>query len=323
MLCILNSCTEPYFNLAAEEYVLKHFNDDIFMLWRNEPAVIIGKNQNAVAEINIEFVKENQIKVVRRQTGGGAVFHDLGNVNYTFIAPKDSGNFQTFSEPILMVLNKLGVNAKFEGRNDLTIDGRKFSGNAQCIHQNRILHHGTLLFSSKMEDLSAALRVNPLKFQDKAVKSVRKRVTNISEHLPCPMSVIDFINTVMKEVSATIPHAEPYSFSEIDVQNINQLKAEKYETWEWNFGSSPKFDFGKQIRTQGGNVEVALSVEYGRISNIRIYGDFFFRKDISSLEQLLINQEYKQENIQQLLTTINLDDYLCNVSDEEFIRLMF
>lgn len=323
MLCIFNPSIDPYFNLAAEEYVLKNFTDDVFMLWRNDKSIIIGKYQNTAAEINLDFVKERDIKVVRRQTGGGAVFHDLGNINYTFIAPKDSGDFRTFSEPILQVLNKLGVPAKFEGRNDLTIEGQKFSGNAQCIYQNRILHHGTLLFASEMDDLSAALKVNPLKFKDKAVKSVRKRVTNISTHLPHPMSVTEFIDTVMQYVSTRVQHAEFYTFSEDDLLKINKLRKEKYETWEWNFGISPKFDMGKQIRTQGGNVEVTLAVEKGKISQLKIYGDFFFRKELEDFERLFIGQDYKEENIQNLLNHIQLDDYLCHVSAEEIMELLF
>lgn len=323
MLCIFNPSIDPYFNLAAEEYVLKNFTDDVFMLWRNDKSIIIGKYQNTAAEINLDFVKERDIKVVRRQTGGGAVFHDLGNINYTFIAPKDSGDFRTFSEPILQVLNKLGVPAKFEGRNDLTIDGQKFSGNAQCIYQNRILHHGTLLFASEMDDLSAALKVNPLKFKDKAVKSVRKRVTNISTHLPHPMSVTEFIDTVMQYVSTRVQHAEFYTFSEDDLLKINKLRKEKYETWEWNFGISPKFDMGKQIRTQGGNVEVTLAVEKGKISQLKIYGDFFFRKELEDFERLFIGQNYKEESIRKLLNDIQLDDYLCHVSAEEIMELLF
>ena len=323
MRCILNSSIDPFFNLAAEEFVLKNFTDDVFMLWRNDQSIIIGKYQNTAAEINLDFVKERGIKVVRRQTGGGAVFHDLGNVNYTFIAPKDSGDFRTFSEPILQVLNKLGVPAKFEGRNDLTIDGQKFSGNAQCIYQNRILHHGTLLFASEMDDLSAALKVNPLKFKDKAVKSVRKRVTNISTHLPHPMSVTEFIDTVMQYVSTQVENAEFYTFTDDDLQKINQLKKEKYDTWEWNYGASPKFDMGKQIRTQGGNVEVTLAVEKGKISQFKIYGDFFFRKDLEDFERLFIGQDYKEENLRQLLNSIQLDDYLCKVSAEEMMELLF
>ncbi len=322
MRCIINSCTDPYFNLAAEEHLLKNFTDDIFMLWRNDNSIIIGKYQNTAAEINIDFVKEHHIKVVRRQTGGGAVFHDLGNINYTFIAPKGSGDFRTFSKPILQVLNSLDVPAKFEGRNDLTINGQKFSGNAQCVYQNRILHHGTLLFASEMANLTAALKVNPLKFKDKAVKSVRKRVTNISEHLPSPMSVTEFMETVTQYITTHLPDVQLYNFSEDDLLIINKLKNEKYATWDWNFGTSPHFDYSKQMRTAGGNIEVTLSVTKGRITQFKIYGDFFSQKGIEDFETRFIGQEYEEENLRKLLSSINLSEYLSNVSVDEMVEVM-
>lgn len=323
MKCIYNPVTDAYFNLASEEYLLKHFDDDVFMLWRNDKAVIVGKYQNSAAEINIDYVKEHGIKVVRRQTGGGAVFHDLGNVNYTFIGSKGSGDFRTFSEPILRVLNEMGVPAKFEGRNDLTINGMKFSGTAQCVYRDRILHHGTLLFASKMDDLTAALKVNPLKFKDKAVKSVRKRVTNISEHLPTPMSVTDFIEVVMRNVSGYSENAIPSELSEHDIQEITKLRDEKYSTWDWNFGTSPKFGYTKQLRTGGGNVELNLDVEKGLITAIKFYGDFFAQKDPADFEGLFLHQKYEPENIRRILHAVQINDYFRNVTVEEMMELFF
>ena len=323
MLCIYNTATDAYFNLAAEEYLLKHFDEDIFMLWRNDKAVIVGKYQNSAAEINLDFVREHGVKVVRRQTGGGAVFHDLGNVNYTFIGAKGSGDFRTFSEPIIQALNKMGVPAKFEGRNDLTIEGRKFSGTAQCVYKDRILHHGTLLFASEMDDLTAALKVNPLKFKDKAVKSVRKRVTNISEHLPQPMTVTDFISEVMRYVSENADNAVPYQLSERDTQAISALRDSKYSTWDWNFGTSPKFGYSKQLRTGGGNVELNLNVANGLITDVKIYGDFFAQKELSDFEQLFIGKKYESACIRQILQSVEVGDFFRNVTAEEFLELFF
>ena len=323
MICIYNPNTDPCFNLAAEEYVLKHFEEDVFMLWRNDKSIIIGKYQNTAAEINADYVQEHHIKVVRRMTGGGAVFHDLGNVNYTFIGSKGSGDFRTFSEPILRVMNEMGVPAKFEGRNDLTINGMKFSGTAQCIYKNRILHHGTLLFSAEMSDLTAALKVNPLKFTDKAVKSVRKRVTNISEHLPKPMTVTDFIDTVMQHIRENSGNAVMYNFSDEDLQAINQLRDKKYNTWEWNFGTSPKFAYSKLMRTSGGNVELNLNVEKGLITGIKFYGDFFSLKEPSEFEQFFLHKKYEPETIRQILEKVELNDYFRNVTVGEMMSLFF
>lgn len=324
MLCIYNPSTEPYFNLAAEEYFLDCCQEDVFMLWRNEPAIIVGKFQNSLAEINLDYVQEKHIKVVRRQTGGGAVFHDLGNLNFTFIESNSNGNFRTFTEPILEVLRQLGVDAHFEGRNDLTINGMKFSGNAQCVHHNRTLHHGTLLFASEMTDLSQALKVNPLKFQDKAVKSVRKRVTNISEHLPDKsFTVMDLKDAIMQYVKSTNANAVNYELTDNDKANIQRLVEEKYSTWKWNFGSSPRYTFQKAIKTKGGMIELYLLLDKGCIKDIKIYGDFFALKDIYELEQRLTGVQHNKEQLAAVIEEIGLSDYIRQVDKEEFLQLFF
>jgi lipoate-protein ligase A len=324
MLCIYNPGTDPYFNLAAEEYFLDGCQEDVFMLWRNEPAIIVGKFQNSLAEINLDYVKEKQIKVVRRQTGGGAVFHDLGNLNFTFIESNSNGNFRTFTEPILEVLHQLGVDARFEGRNDLTIDGMKISGNAQCVHHGRTLHHGTLLFAAEMTDLSQALKVNPLKFQDKAVKSVRKRVTNISEYLSDKkFTVLDLADCIMRHVQSTREHAITYQLTEADKQAINRLVKEKYSTWEWNFGQSPRYTFHKAAKTGAGMVEVYLYIEKAEIQEVRIYGDFFSIKDIHELEKLLTGLPHNMDSLSAVINTIELEDYIRNITAEEFLPLFF
>lgn len=323
MLCIFNNSNDAYFNMAVEEYVFTHFTDDIFMLWRNEPAIIVGLFQNSLAEINLDYVKEKNIKVVRRLTGGGAVFHDLQNLNFTFVESNSKGNFRTFTQPIIEVLNGIGVDARFEGRNDLMIDGRKFSGNAQCVSNGRMLHHGTLLFDTAMTDMSNALKVNPLKFEDKAVKSVRKRVTNISEHLKSPMTVLQFSDLIMKHIMETRANCQLYEFTEDDLAAIKKLRDEKYSTWEWNFGHSPKYSFSKMIRTKGGNVELHLNIEKGIISAAKVYGDFFAKRDVSDFEKLLIGVRHEKDAVADLLTKVNPDDYFIGVTSEDVISLMF
>jgi len=326
MLCIHNTHTDPYFNLAAEEYLLTGFTDDCFMLWQNGPSIIVGKNQNTNSEINVDYVQQNNIKVVRRLSGGGAVFHDLGNINFTFIQNSTDDKelqFQKYTRPILEVLQKLGVEARFEGRNDLTIDGKKFSGNAEFIRKNRILHHGTLLFSSKMTDLTQALKVNPLKYKDKSVKSVRSRVTNISEHLPQPLTIPEFIQTLMAHVTTKYHDAEMYSFTETDIAAIEQFVGSKYGTWDWNFGVSPQYSFKNVARINGGNLEILLDVQKGMIHNAKIYGDFFYRRDISELEAALKNTPHDKTAIKQKLRPFNIDDYLANGSLEELVEALF
>jgi lipoate-protein ligase A len=326
MLCIIRHETDPYFNLAAEEYVLKYFKQDCFMLWRNEPAIIVGKHQNTLAEINAEFVKENQIRVVRRLSGGGAVFHDLGNLNFTFIASGEHHqlvDFRKFTFPILEVLEKLGIEAKFEGRNDLTIGGRKFSGNAEHVYKSRVLHHGTLLFSAEMADLSGALNVDPDKFTDKAVKSVRSRVTNISEHLQSPMTVLEFRDHIMNHIRETTANTQIYRFTEEDIQAINRLREEKYITWEWNYGYSPKYNFTKAIKTNGGKLEVALEVVNGTIEKARFYGDYFNKLDPSDIESALEGTIHSESAISERLDRFDVSQYFLKVSREELLTALF
>jgi len=327
MLIIRRHATNPFINLATEEYILKHFNENSFMLWRNEPAVIVGKHQNTLAEINVEYVKKKNIPVVRRLSGGGAVFHDLGNLNFTFIRigqEEQLIDFRKYTQPILEVLQKLDIEAKFEGRNDLTIGGKKFSGNAEHIWKNRVLHHGTLLFSATMTDLSQALNVDPRKFQDKSVKSVRSRVTNISEHLKHPMDVVQFSKLIEDHIVEKNPEAHFYELTEDDHRNIADLVREKYETWEWNFGYSPKYNFKKILRTEkSGTIEYNLDVQNGMIMQIKIFGDFFGKHDIEEVENSLKGVAHREDDIMSVLKPISIGNYISNLTAKEFIDGLF
>jgi lipoate---protein ligase len=322
MLCIHRTETDPYFNLAAEEFVLHHFTEDCFMLWRNGPSVIVGKHQNTLAEINYDYIKSNNIKVVRRISGGGTVFHDLGNINFTFIKNGEPGkliDFRRFTQPIIDVLQTLDVEARFEGRNDLTIDGRKFSGNAEHVFKNRVLHHGTLLFEASINNLTAALNVDPDKFTDKAIKSVRSRVTNILEHLKVPMKIEDFINLVMNHVVSSTPGAVSYEFSEADRNGITKLMDDKYKSWEWNFGYSPAYNFHKAIRTTGGKVGFRFMVQNGLITKAKIEGDFFSHADVEEITNSLEGLPHRETEVLEALRKFDISKYLKNIKLEDLI----
>ena len=326
MYILYNENVDPYWNLAAEEHLLRAYNDDFFMLWRNEPSIIIGRHQNANAEINIPYVKEKGIKVVRRISGGGAVFHDLGNINFTFIQGGDDPktiDFEKYTKPIVDALQKLGVSARLEGRNDLSIDGKKISGNAEHILKKRILHHGTLLFSAKMTDLSTALKVNLDKYRDKAVKSIRKRVTNISENLKDPMTVEQFIQYLISQMKEQYPNSLNFTFNDQDLNHINKMVEEKYHTWDWNFGRSPDYNFKQSGRTNGGTIEVNMDVHHGIIEKVKIYGDFFSMRDLSEFENKLEKTPHTLDDIKAKFDQINFDEYFSNIKPDELLKLMF
>lgn len=317
MLLIYNDKTNPYFNLAMEEYLLKNFNEDLFILWRNESSVIVGKNQNTLSEINLEYIKENNIPVVRRQSGGGAVFHDLGNINFTFIANDNNSfsDFKRFTQPIIDLLKTLDINAEFSGRNDLLIDGKKFSGNAQYNYKNKVMHHGTLLFSSQIGDLSNALKVKPIKFEGKGIKSVKSRVTNISEHLKDNIDILEFKDLVMNHLAKSNADNKLYALAQDDITSINTLVDEKYNSWDWNFGNSPKYSLTNELKYPGGNVEFNLNVEKGIIKEIKFFGDFFGKCDVSFIEELLINIKHEENSIKKSLELVDINSYFlgCNI----------
>lgn len=324
MLLIISPSHNAYFNIASEEYLLKRFpTEDIFLLYVNSPSIIVGKFQNTLAEINLDYVKDKGIKVVRRMSGGGTVYHDLGNLNFSFhtlLGQNDFGDFSFFTKPVLEMLNELGVPAELKGRNDLLVEGKKFSGNAKLARQGKMIQHGTILLDSEMEVLGEALKVNPLKFIDKATKSNRGRVTNLIEYLPKDTTTEKLKELLTAQIIQNNPTAEKYELSAEDILDIEKLQQEKYETWDWNFGFSPNYNFKKAIKIPAGFIEVHLDVVHGIIEKAKIFGDFFASMPIEDLEELLIGKKHDTEELQQLLTQIDLTQYFGKVTLEEVLE---
>lgn len=326
MLLIKGISENAYFNLATEEYLIDNFSEDIFYLWQNDNAVIIGKNQNAYSEIDLGYAEKHGIKVVRRLTGGGAVFHDVGNLNYTVIGKNDEesfGNYLKFSKTVIGYLKTLGINAELSGRNDILADGKKISGTAQCVRKGRLLHHGTLLFSADLSRLSAVLKVNPLKLIDKGIKSVKSRVTNLSELTDKVNNITDFANGLYEYIKQNGEDVTEYAFTDEDVSKTEQLVKEKYGTREWNYGYFSDYGFKNSKKTAGGIVELEFTVVKGAIEKLKISGDFFGKKDVSELEALICGTPHEKEAISRVLSSVTVTDYLSGISADELLEIFF
>ncbi|TCS96862.1 lipoate--protein ligase [Hazenella coriacea] len=330
MLFIDNqNITDPRINLAIEEYALKHLNiDETYLLFYiNEPSIIIGKHQNTVEEIHVDVVREKEIHVVRRLSGGGAVYHDLGNLNFSFIT-KDDGksfaNFRKFTEPVIQALQKLGVQAELSGRNDILVDGKKISGNAQFSTRGRMFSHGTLMFDVQLDHVAEALNVKQEKIQSKGIKSVRSRVANITDYLKEPMDIQQFRQVLLTHIFEGQQPIPEYVLTEGDWEKIHQISEERYQNWDWNFGESPEFNLQQSKRFPIGSIDVRLYVgEKGVIQSCKIYGDFFGVGDVIDIENRLSGVRYDREAIGQALADVDVKHYFGNVSKEEFIDLLY
>lgn len=310
-----------------EEYVLKHIpsDDSYFLFYINSPSIIIGKNQNTLEEINKPYIDAKDIKVVRRLSGGGAVYHDLGNLNFSFITADDGNsfhNFKKFTQPIVDALNKMGVPAELSGRNDIHVGERKISGNAQFSQKGRMFSHGTLMLDSDINEVVNALKVSDAKIASKGIKSIRSRVANINEFLPSPLPMDKFKETILKAIFEEQGQIHEYQLTQKDWDIIHQISEEKYQQWEWNYGASPNFNIIKSKRFPTGTVEVRLDVHQGLINQASIYGDFFGLGEIQDIENALINSPYRREGIEEALKDIDVQYYLGKISKEEFIDLL-
>lgn len=320
--------TDPRINLALEEYLLRNLDtsEDVLLFYINEPSIIIGRSQNTLAEINHEYVKEHGIHVVRRLSGGGAVYHDLGNLNFSFISNNEAGNFrnfQKFTAPVIRVLNEMGVPAELNGRNDILVDGKKISGNAQYTTPKRMYSHGTLLLNSDLSQVAASLNVKQNKIEAKGIKSVRSRVANISEYLSEPMDTKTFRERILRGVFRDQPDITQYHLTDADWAGVDQLVQERYGNWGWNFGRSPDFNILKSNRFAMGEVEACIDVQRNEIKSIKIYGDFLGQGEIADVELALTGVQYKPEAMAEALSNIDIPTYFGGLSKEEFLNLLF
>ena len=315
---------DPCYNLALEQYVLEHRREgDWLMLWQNRNTVVVGLNQNTAEEINASFVEEHQITVVRRMTGGGAVYHDLGNLNYSFI--EDLGNAEDltisrFTEPVCRALAALGVEAHTSGRNDILVDGKKVSGVAQRIVGNRILHHGTLLFDSDPAMIAGALRADPAKFTSKSAKSVRSRVGNLRDFLPDGIDLPQFWKLLLRELTRDGLIREALTPDEL--QEVRTMADEKYRSWDWTYGRSPDSQYHSRQRFPGGTLEVYMNLHAGRIEEVTFFGDFMATAPLDGLTDALRGVRRDAESLAEVLDRFDLPSLFGGIRKEEILFLL-
>lgn len=322
MYAYLSQTHDTAWNMALEAYLFKERPDldEIFYLWINEPSIILGKHQNALEEINSAYVKEHGIRVHRRISGGGAVYHDLGNLNYTIIAPRDEQHafdFQTFSQPVIRTLHDLGVEATFSGRNDILIDGRKFCGNAQAYRHDRVLHHGCMLFNVDLSVLGQALHISADKIASKSVKSVRSHVTNILNELPEKISMDDYCQALWAEMQRSYPEMQSLELSTHDLARIEKIRQEQFDNWDWNFGEAPACDLVRRKRYPTGGIEAYIRLDGSEIQSIRFLGDFFAAEDLTELETALVGCRYAYQAVLEVLQGLRIHAFFAGMTAED------
>lgn len=326
MICIRHNITDPCFNIAAEEYLLRNTTDEFFLLYVNDPSVIIGKHQNAYAEINYPFIRSNNIKVVRRISGGGAVWHDHGNLNFTFIRNGSEGelvNFRKYMMPVMEFLIKLGLKTVFKNKNTLEINGYKVSGNAEHVFKNRVIHHGTLLFDTNISMLKEALKTDTQKYLDRSVKSLRASVANINEMLGSKMSFKEFRDAFMDHIMSGDPGGKFSDLSDSDIRDIQLLVENKYSTWDWNFGYSPPYMLSNKARIAGSDLIVSLEVEKSLIKKVRISGSRLNPSLLEKIEQALTGMKHEEETITGILEKLELNTISEEIKSSELALIFF
>lgn len=325
MKYIVNTSNDPAYNVALEAYAFQKLTDidEIFILWINEPAIIIGRHQNTIQEINKEFIDKNGIHVVRRLSGGGAVYHDLNNLNYTIISnntQEGAFDFQTFSKPVIDTLAKLGVKADFTGRNDLEINGQKFAGNAQAYYKGRMMHHGCLLFDVDMSVLGQALKVSKDKIESKGIKSVRARVTNIVDHLSDKITVQEFSDAILAQMKEEYPEMDEYVLSDAELSEIQAMRDNQFATWDWTYGKAPEYTIERGVRYPAGKITTYANVENSTIKSVKIFGDFFGVKPVDDIEKMLEGVRYDYKDVLAALKTVDTSQYFSRMTPEEITK---
>lgn len=320
-------------NIALETYLVENrlVDEPILLFYINDPSIIVGRNQNTIEEVNQAYVEEKGIRVVRRMSGGGAVYHDRGNFSFCFIKDDDGSfrDFASFTQPVIEALHKMGAKgAELKGRNDLLIDDKKFSGNAMYAKNGRMTAHGTILFDADLDEVTKALKPRKEKFESKGIKSVRSRVTNIKPYVSPEyqkLTTEEFRDLLLLEIFGveSRDQVKEFKLTEADWAKVREIQAERFGNWEWNYGQSPAFAIQMSQKFPFGFVDFRFNVEQGVIKEVKVYGDFFGLGDISDVENALVGVRFEREAVKQVFENLDFNKYFGRVTVEEILTLIF
>lgn len=323
MKYLRNDRTDAHFNMALDEYCLEEYpwGEPVFYLWQNAPSVIIGLNQNAYAEVNIPYLESHGIKLARRVTGGGAVYHDLQNLNYTIVGRSNDldRDFPGYMHLMLDALRSLGVDAQMSGRNDILVDGRKVSGYAKRVYKDRLMIHGTLMYDVNIEELTNALAAPGGKLDSAGIASVRSRVANLRDYLP-QFDSLAAMKAALQEILAA--GDTEISLSEEQLNEIQTIADTKFSTWEWNYGRSPSADFCRSRKCSCGTVEVRFCISHGVISSLTFGGDFLGFLPSEELASHLTGCIFSREALTQALKKEPVSRYFDALTADELIDII-
>lgn len=318
--------TDPKINLATEQWLFENINEDLIILWQNKECVVLGTNQDAQTQLNMDYIRENNIDVVRRVSGGGCVFHNLDNVNFTYITNDISkiSNYDIFMNDIVICMQNMGIDAIIKGKNDIVVNDYKVSGNAQYTNGKKLLHHGTLLYNVDLNAIVNALKVNRKKLTTKGIDSNKSRVGSISEYIDEDLGISWFINSLEGELFNLHRNLEKLSNEMLDYEKIQEISNNKFGNDNWTYKCVKLFENIKEdYIIDVGHIKISYDVRDGIIKDINITGDFLFNKHITEFEQSLVNEEFTYTNLENVLMDLNIQEYIKNLTNENFLRLLF
>ena len=331
MLYLPTESIDPNFYFALEEYLMSQidrYQQNIFMIWQTDLTVMLGNFQNVYSELNLPALEKDKVKITRRNTGGGTIFTDRGGWQYSFICPRRQGeqahediDFQRFMQDIIVALNKLDIPAEKNSRNDLAIKGKKISGNAQCFKGNATLHHGSLLFNSDLEAMVAYLCPAKHKLITKGIKSIRERTCNIKDYCPQDWTAVDFKEALVKVILGA--EVETLSLSQEDLAAVQEIKKDKFETWEWVYGRNPQFSLVKEKVWPGGLLKIHCQINQGNVESLIFEGDFFTAHDLHQVEEALVGQKFEKKAIEDFFQRHYPQDLIHHISNQDIIETLF